>query len=75
MRPILTVERSEMIYRVYNAQKLSPVVGDLILQLEKDKKLYVLDLDDERVATQTKQHFKTLVMKKSRELTIEYLNK
>lgn len=64
-----------MIYRVYKAQKLSPVVGDWILQLEKDKKLYGIDLDDEIIATQTKQHFKTLIKKKSKELTIEYLNK
>ena len=71
---ILTVERSEMIYRVFKAQKLSPVVGDWIHLLEKDKKMYGLEVDDETIAALSKQKFKNLVKKRSKELTIEYLN-
>ena len=40
---ILHVERSEMINRVYRAQKLSPVAGDWIKMLEKDKKEFQIN--------------------------------
>lgn len=63
-----------MIYRVFKAQKLSPVVGDWIHLLEKDKKMYGLEVDDETIAALSKQKFKNLVKKRSKELTIKHLN-
>ena len=43
---ILHVDESEMIHRVYRAQKLSPVFGDWIQLLETDKKQFGILLTD-----------------------------
>ena len=37
---ILSVDKSELIHRVYTAQKLSPVYGDWVKQLDIDKKQF-----------------------------------
>ena len=70
---ILHVDKSEMIRKVYTAQKLSPVSGDWIEMLETDKKLFHIDLIDEEVEKITKQKCKAFVRRKAEELTKEYL--
>ena len=58
---ILSVDRSEMIFRVYLAQKLSPVSGDWVTLLEKDKKEFGIMLSDEEVAEISQLKFKKYV--------------
>ena len=65
---ILSVDKSELIYRVYLAQKLSPVRGDWITLLEKDKDQFGINLSDEDVKIISKQKFKTFIKQKSTEL-------
>ena len=72
---ILSVNKSEIIFRVYSAQKLSPVSGDWITLLEMDKQQFNIRLSDEDVASTSNQKFKNYVKRKSVELTIEYLVK
>ena len=70
---ILSVDRSEMIFRVYLAQKLSPVSGDWVTLLEKDKKEFGIMLSDEEVAEISQLKFKKYVKQKAAQLTVKYL--
>ena len=72
---MLRVNKSELINRVYSAQKLSPVNGDWVNLLENDKKQFDITLEDSEVAVISEQKFKNLIKKKSLENTIKYLEK
>ena len=72
---ILHVDKSELIYRVYSAQKLSPISGDCVNQLENDKEKFSITLSDKEMASISQEKFRKYVRKKSIELTIEYLEK
>ena len=72
---ILSTDKSEMINKVYAAQKLSPISGDWVNLLYKDKEMFQIELTDEEVYVISKQKFKAYVKKKSVELTVEYLLK
>ena len=72
---ILHVDKSEMIRKVYTAQKMSPVSGDWIKMLEKDKELFQINLTDDEVETILKNRFKSFVKRKSEDLTIGFLSK
>ena len=62
-----------MIFKVYKAQKLSPVLGDWVLLLDKDKQQFQINLSDEEVSNISKERFKNIVKNKAKEITIEYL--
>ena len=64
-----------MVFKVYTAQKLSPVSGDWIHLLEADKKQFDISFSDTEVSTISKEKFKNYVKKKAQELTIEWLEK
>ena len=70
---ILSVDKSEMIFKVYSAQKLSPVSGDWINMLESDKTQFKIKLSDKEVDSISKQKFKKYVQHKAVELTSEFL--
>ena len=72
---ILNVLKSEMIFKVYSAQKLSPVAGDWVNLLEADKTLFNIKLSDMEIASISKQKFTNFVKKKAGELTVQYLQK
>ena len=72
---IVKVNRSELISRVYSAQKLSAVSGDWVKLLESDKKEFNINLTDEEVCRISEARFKNYLKKKSVELTIQYLQK
>ena len=68
---ILNVSKSEMIFKVYSDQKLSPVAGDWVNLLEADN----IKLSDMEIASISKQKFKNVVKNKAGELTAQYLQK
>ena len=70
---ILNVEETEMINKVYRAQKLSPVSGDWVLLIEEDKQMFNIKMADDEVKVVSKYKFTNFVKKKAKELTIEYL--
>ena len=72
---ILSVDKNELIYRVYSAQKLSPVSGDWVNQLETDKQQFNITLSDNEVSCISQNKFRNYVQKRSIELTIEYLER
>ena len=72
---ILSVDKSELIHRVYTAQKLSPVHGDWVKQLDIDKQQFNITLSDTEIKSISQQKFRNYVQKRSSELTIQYLEK
>ena len=70
---ILRSNKSEMLYKVYYAQKISPVNGDWINLLKTDKSDFGINISDDEVAALSQQNFKDFVKKRSVELTIKYL--
>ena len=69
------MNKSELISRVYSAQKLSAVTGDWVKLLETDKEEFNINLTDEEVCKLSEMKFKNYLKKKSVELTIQYLQK
>ena len=55
---IISVDKSELINRVYSAQKLSPVYGDWVKQLDIDKKQFDIKLSDTDMKSISQQKFK-----------------
>ena len=72
---ILSVDNSELIFRVYSAQKMTPISGDWTLQLEKDKEQFNLNLSDQELISISQEKFKNYIKKRSIQLTSEYLEK
>ena len=72
---ILSVDKYELTFRVYSAQKLTPKPGDWIIQLEKDKQQFNLDLSDQDLTSISREKFNSYVKKRSIQLTSEYLEK
>ena len=62
-----------MIFKVYAAQKLSPVYGDWIQLLETDKRTFQIEMSDTEVSAISKLKFKNYVKKKAEELTVQFL--
>jgi hypothetical protein len=54
---IVHVDQSERIQRVYKAQKLSPIPGDWIELLEKDKQTFQVNLSDEELLTVSEEKY------------------
>ena len=72
---LLSVNKIEMISKVYTAQKCSAISGDWVKLLDKDKELFDIKLTDNEVAEITKSKFKSYIKKKTIELSIENLSK
>ena len=72
---ILTVDRNELIFRVFKSQCNSPHQGDWVKQIDNDRKNVELDLDDLEISEMSKTKFKTIVNKKVTNLAIAELNK
>ena len=71
---ILSVEKSELINKIYSAQKLSPVSGDWIKLLENDQKQFDIDkMSDSEVQEISQIKIKNYIKKKAQEVTISYL--
>ena len=71
---ILSRDKSELIYRIYQAQKLSSSVGDWFRIVQADMKELNINMTDEEIQGVPKHAFKTFVKKKVREKFIEHLN-
>ena len=64
---ILSCDKSELIYRIYQAQKLSSSVGDWVRIVQADMKELNINMTDEEIQGVPKHTFKTFVKKKVRE--------
>ena len=60
---ILHRDKSELIYRVYRAQRVSNNIGDWVRLIDQDKSELKITLTDEQIQGVSKQSFKTYVKK------------
>ena len=64
---------SELVTKVYEGQKLSPVKNDWFLQIQSDLKYCNIDLSEEEIRNMKEMKFKTLVKKNIQAVGREYL--
>ena len=74
MHHILTRDKSELISRIYHAQKRKPVNDDWVLTVQNDLKETSINLTDSEISKMTKKAFKTLVKSRINELVFTKLN-
>ena len=72
---ILSRNKSELIYRVYQSQKISSNKGDWFRMIESDKKELNINMTDEEIQGVLKQMFKNHVKKKVKTRCIQHINK
>ena len=70
---ITKLDKSELVYRVYAAQKCCPVNGDWIKLLEADKQEFGISLSDDEISQMTKYSMKRMLKAKVCEVTSRYL--
>ena len=70
---ILNRNNSELIRRIYEAQKLSNNTGDWIKLVEADKKELEIDMKDEEIQNVSKDKFKEYVTKKAKMHQLHFL--
>ena len=71
---IVNVEKTELISRVYSAQKLISISGDWVKLLHEDKKQFSINLSDDDMCNISEYKFRNFLKKKAEELTIQYLS-
>ena len=71
---ILSRNESELIYRVYQSQKISSNRGDWVRMIESDKKELNIHMTDEEIKGVSKQMFKTIVKEKVKARFIQHIN-
>ena len=70
---ILQKDGSELIRKVYEAQKDNPTPGDFCELVRDDCRDIDLNMSDEEIAKHTKKQFKNLVKNKVRDAAFSYL--
>ena len=71
---ILSRNKNELIYRIYQTQKIGSSMGDWVRMIEADKKELNIDMTDEEIQGVPKETFKTFVKKKAKINFIKHLN-
>ena len=71
---ILNRDKSELIYRIYQTQKISNSIGDWVRIIESDKKELNINMTDEEIQGVSKETFKTFVKNKAKIKFIQHLN-
>ena len=72
---ILGRSKTELINKVYFAQKIKPSKGDFVKQIEEDKKQLKLKLTDTQISCLSKYKYKTIVKRAVEEEVVNYLLK
>ena len=60
---ILSRDKSELIRKIYDIQKIYPTKGDWYLIISEEKRKYSINLTDEQISNMSKYKFKQLVNK------------
>ena len=71
---ILTRNKDELIYRIYQTQKICSSMGDWVRIIESDKKELNINMTDEEIQGVPKETFKTFVKNKAKINFIKHLN-
>ena len=70
---ILRREKSELIHRFYDAQKLKPSKNDWVLKIEEDKNELGITMDDMEIKKMSKYKFKRILKEKLKEKSYKFL--
>ena len=70
---IMHVNKDDMLYRVYRAQKVSPVQGDWINLLNSDKSLFNVNMTDEDLESISSDKLKNYLKKTAQNLTLNFI--
>ena len=70
---ILNRDKSELIRKIYEAQKLSNNIGDWIRLVEADKDELEIDMNDDEIQNLSKEKFKDYVTKKAKIQQLHFL--
>ena len=72
---LVNTKEDSMLHKFYNAQKLNPVKGDWVNDLDKDKIEFEIEYDDEEFKGmfKTKNTFKRFLRKKGTQIAEKYL--
>ena len=70
---ILHVNKSDMLFQVYNVQTVSSIPRDWVRLLEADKEWFKITLSDEEIMSISKYKMKNYFRKMSEILTLEYI--
>ena len=73
LQKILKKHESEIIKKIYNAQKKSPCYGDWVLLVEADKIKYEIEYTDEKISQIPDEEFKKYVKNKVRQYAFKEL--
>ena len=75
LHTILQRKPSEMIRKIYEAQKTDPSPGDFCLFVQDDLAEVGLDITEREIAIMSKERFHTIIKTKVRSAALEYLKK
>ena len=70
---IVHVNKEDMLYRVYSAQKVSPVQGDWVKLLDSDKSLFNINMTDDDIESISSYKLKNYLKKTAQKLTLNYI--
>ena len=73
LQTILQREPTEMIRKIYEAQKTDPSPGDFCLLVSDDLAEIGLDITERDIAIMSKNKFHTIIKTKVRSAALEYL--
>ena len=71
---ILSKSETELIHRVYQAQKKNESPGDWVNLVREDAKLLQIDLDENWITSMSKNRFKKLLKRKMTQAALSHLN-
>ena len=67
------VNKEDMLYRVYIAQRVSPVQGDWVKLLDFDKEMFNISMDDEDIESISSFKLKNYLKKTAQKLTLNFV--
>ena len=70
---IVHVNKEDMLYRVYSAQKVSTVQGDWVKLLDSDKSLFNINMTDDDIESISSYKLKNYLKKTAQKLTLNYI--
>ena len=71
---ILHLEKKELVYKFYTAQKLASCKGDWVEQVQKDMADLDLQMSDQQIENVTKEKFREIIKRKTKILAVKHLS-
>ena len=72
---LLTLDQSQQLYRIFDAQRRSPVTNDWYIQVKADLEEFGLAMEDDEISSMKKETFKEQVKQACKQTAFQYLLK